>query len=209
MTVSPDSRAQPAENEMEEVMREEIVADAEAEALRLAVCFARQAVAGNRWITQRGEPVAARAPLALEEIPLPDPATLSLADDFSVFLHAKVPEALKRQAMRQLFAQAHFNIVDGLDVCMEDFNALPDLPRDELALLRHAREVLDTTPQQALRPAQASAHDARPRTKTMARWSAPCRARPSALCKSKRPPTLRRQRNSQRRSPCRPKAVTK
>ncbi len=29
-------------------------------------------------------PVAARAPVAVEEIPLPEPATLSLADDFTV-----------------------------------------------------------------------------------------------------------------------------
>jgi hypothetical protein len=33
----------------------------------------------------------------------------------------------------------------------------PSLPRDELALPRHAREVLDPTPQQALRQAQAAA----------------------------------------------------
>ncbi len=118
------------------------------------MCFARQTVAGNRWITQRGDLVG---PVAVEEIPLPDPATLSLADDFSVVLRAKVPEALKRQAMRQLFEQPHFNVVDGLNVYMEDFNAIPEFPRDELALPRHAREVLDPTPQQALRQAQAAA----------------------------------------------------
>lgn len=89
----------------------------------------------SRWM-DAGESVE-RLPLparagpaadAAEEIPLADPATLSLADDFSAFLRAKVPEALKRQAMRQLFSQAHFKVVDGLEVYMEGSSSL--IPRD-------------------------------------------------------------------------------
>ena len=110
----------------------------------------KQAVARGETPPEPAPPVAPAAAVVPDEPPLPDPATLSLADDFSGFLRARVPEALKRQAMRQLFAQPHFNVVDGLDVYMEDFNALPDLPPAERALLKHAREVLDPTPQQAL-----------------------------------------------------------
>ena len=116
----------------------------------------KQAVARGETPPEPAPPVAPAPVAVADEPPLPDPATLSLADDFSGFLRAKVPEALKRQAMRQLFAQPHFNVVDGLDVYMEDFNALPDLPPAERALLKHAREVLDPTPQQALGPVVAA-----------------------------------------------------
>jgi len=95
------------------------------------------------------EPVPVVAPPAapaVEEPPLPDPTTLTLADDFSVFLRDKVPPALKRKAMQHLFSHPEFNEVDMLDVYMEDFNLVPDLGKDEFDLVRHAKSVLDPTP---------------------------------------------------------------
>ena len=89
---------------------------------------------------------AAPAGTAEPEAPLPDPATLTLADDFSAFLRPKVSAALKQQAMKQLFAQAHFNQVDMLDVYMDDYNLIPDLPAAELDLMQHARKILNPEP---------------------------------------------------------------
>jgi len=89
------------------------------------------------------------APVA-EELPLPDPATLTLADDFSVFLRDKVPPALKRKAMQHLFSHPEFNEVDMLDVYMEDFNLVPDLSKEDFALVKHAKAVLDPTPSEAV-----------------------------------------------------------
>ncbi|MBT0959897.1 DUF3306 domain-containing protein [Denitromonas iodatirespirans] len=100
------------------------------------------------------EPVAAPVPPPpadeRETPPLPDPAGLTLADDFRGFLRPKVPAALKRQALTQLFSQAHFNQVDGLDVYMDDYNLVPDLNDADRGLLRHARAVLDPTPSETL-----------------------------------------------------------
>lgn len=99
------------------------------------------------------EPVPAvvpPAPPGVEEPPLPDPTTLTLADDFSVFLRDKVPPALKRKAMQHLFSHPEFNEVDMLDVYMEDFNLVPDLSKEDFALVRHARAVLDPTPPEAV-----------------------------------------------------------
>ncbi|TVO67370.1 DUF3306 domain-containing protein [Denitromonas ohlonensis] len=104
------------------------------------------------------EPVVAPAPVGAsvpapdprDERPLPDPASLTLADDFSAFLRPKVPAALKRQAMAQLFSHAHFNQVDGLDVYMDDYNLIPDMDDADRSLLRHARAVLDPTPAKTL-----------------------------------------------------------
>jgi hypothetical protein len=104
------------------------------------------------------EPVAPLAPLsasgaavdARDALPLPDPASLTLADDFSAFLRPKVPAALKRQAMAQLFSDPHFNQVDGLDIYMDDYNLIPDMDDAYRGLLRHARSVLDPTPARTL-----------------------------------------------------------
>lgn len=85
-------------------------------------------------------------PPNVEEPPLPDPTTLTLADDFSVFLRDKVPPALKRKAMQHLFSHPEFNEVDMLDVYMEDFNLVPDLSKEDFALVKHAKAVLDPTP---------------------------------------------------------------
>ncbi len=103
------------------------------------------------------EPVPAPAPAAVtppadprDALPLPDPASLTLADDFSAFLRPKVPAALKRQAMAQLFSDPHFNQVDGLDVYMDDYNLIPDMDDTYRGLLRHAKSVLDPTPAKTL-----------------------------------------------------------
>lgn len=77
---------------------------------------------------------------------LPDPATLSFDDDFTRYLGAQVPAALKRTAMAKLFSDPCFNQMDGLDVYVEDYNLVPDLPAAERDLLAHAKAVLDPTP---------------------------------------------------------------
>jgi hypothetical protein len=61
-----------------------------------------------------------------------------------------VPPALKRKAMQHLFSHPEFNEVDMLDVYMEDFNLVPDLSKEDFALVRHARAVLDPTPPEAV-----------------------------------------------------------
>jgi hypothetical protein len=103
----------------------------------------KHSVAGN---TAPPEPAA--PPPVIETPPaptLPDPAALDFNADFSAYLQARVPAALKRQAMQRLFADPVFNQMDGLDIYIEDYNLIPDLPPAEAALLQHAREVLFPT----------------------------------------------------------------
>jgi hypothetical protein len=94
------------------------------------------------------EPAPPPAPTAPATAPadLPDPATLGFDDDFSAYLGAQVPAALKRAAMAKLFADPGFNQMDGLDVYIEDYNLVPNLPAAERDLLAHAREVLSPGP---------------------------------------------------------------
>jgi hypothetical protein len=78
------------------------------------------------------EPLAAEpAPLpapALEPAPaapplptLADVALLHRDSDFSRFVVPGVDEGVKRAAMKKLFADPHFNVMDGLDTYIDDY----------------------------------------------------------------------------------------
>jgi hypothetical protein len=80
--------------------------------------------------------LAAAAPAPVEAQPLPPVESLSLASDFRPFLAEKVDEAVKRAALRKLFADPHFNAMDGLDIYIGDYSQpdpLPDGLLDKLA----------------------------------------------------------------------------
>jgi len=56
---------------------------------------------------------------------LPPVESLTIDSDFTPFFQPKVGEALKRQALKQLFRDPQFNVMDGLDVYVGDYS-LPD-----------------------------------------------------------------------------------
>jgi hypothetical protein len=74
---------------------------------------------------------------------LPPLATLTPASDFSAFLKDEVDEALRRQALKKLFADPRFNCMDGLDVYIDDYSLPAPIPSAALARLRHARALLN------------------------------------------------------------------
>jgi len=60
-----------------------------------------------------------------QRLGLPDPETLQEGDDFKAFLDSRVPERLKRIALRRLWrSNPLFNIRDGLDDYDEDYRAI-------------------------------------------------------------------------------------
>lgn len=106
----------------------------------------------SRWSRRKraveaGEPPGPGRPREVPAVDLPDPATLGFDADFSAYLGARVPAALKREALGKLFADPSFNRMDGLDVYIEDYNLTPLLPVAERDLLTHARALLDPTPE--------------------------------------------------------------
>ena len=44
------------------------------------------------------------------------------AADFSVFMHGDVDQTVQRAAMRKLFSDPHFNVMDGLDIYIDDYS---------------------------------------------------------------------------------------
>jgi hypothetical protein len=81
------------------------------------------------------------APSALEA-QLPPVEGLTLASDFTGFLKEEVSEALRRQALHKLFADPHFNRMDGLDIYIDDYSLPDPIPPEAMAKLKHAREWL-------------------------------------------------------------------
>jgi hypothetical protein len=63
---------------------------------------------------------------------LPSLESVSLEADFTPFMQAKVPEALKRQALKTLFKDAHFNTMDGLDTYIDDYTKFEPISAADL-----------------------------------------------------------------------------
>jgi hypothetical protein len=74
-------------------------------------------------------PEGSAMPAAVAEPPpLPDVASLTHESDFTGFMREGVPEPLKRQALKTLFQDPRFNVMDGLDVYIDDFSKPDPLP---------------------------------------------------------------------------------
>jgi hypothetical protein len=74
---------------------------------------------------------AAAATLPAPPADLPAVESLSFDSDFSLFLQPKVDEQLRRQALKRLFSDPRFNVMDGLDVYIDDYGK-PDPIAPEL-----------------------------------------------------------------------------
>jgi hypothetical protein len=94
-------------------------------------------------------PVAnAPAPLATSPAPLPpEPALPTLADaqaltpqsDFSTFVLRGVAPEVRNTAMKKLFADPHFNVMDGLDIYIDDYTQPSPMPAAMLRRMASAK----------------------------------------------------------------------
>jgi hypothetical protein len=82
----------------------------------------------------------AAAPVAA---PLPPIDSLSLASDFTPFLKPGVDDSLRRQALRKLFGQPAFNVMDGLDVYVDDYGKPDPIAPEVVRQLVQARYLFD------------------------------------------------------------------
>ncbi len=92
-------------------------------------------------------PVAAGVDAGTETPPRPlptleDAARLTPDADFSAFVARGVDKSVQRLALKKLFADPHFKVMDGLDTYMHDYNKAAPLAPAMLASLKHAPDVL-------------------------------------------------------------------
>lgn len=73
---------------------------------------------------------------------LPPLDKLTLDSDYGGFFHPKVDEKLRRAALKRLFSDPHFNVMDGLDVYIDDYSKNEPIPAAMLAGLRQAQNIL-------------------------------------------------------------------
>jgi len=74
---------------------------------------------------------------------LPPVESLTIDSDFTAFLQPKVDEALKRQALKQLFRDPRFNVMDGLDVYIDDYSIPSPIAPDIVKQLVQGRYIFD------------------------------------------------------------------
>src|SRR5690606_6257185 len=72
-----------------------------------------------------------------------DVASLTPDSDFSRFVKKDVDEAVKRSALKKLFTNPHFNVMDGLDIYIDDYNKFTPMTPALLASLNHAKDLLN------------------------------------------------------------------
>lgn len=97
--------------------------------------------------------VAAEQPAATGEPAAPTPAdqtgaappdlpaieSLTPQADFTPFMQARVPAALKNAALKKLFTDPHFNVMDGLDIYIDDYTKSDPIPLEMLRKLAQSR----------------------------------------------------------------------
>jgi hypothetical protein len=109
-----------------------------------------------------GRAPAAPSPVVSPEPPSPPPPTLDDVEtltpqaDFSRYVKADVEPGVQRAALKKLFADPHFNVMDGLDVYIDDYNTPDPLPKSMLRQMVQSRllGLFDETPPAA--PADAA-----------------------------------------------------
>jgi hypothetical protein len=106
----------------------------------------------DRWSRVKSEtreareaPVQSTPAAPVSEAPpvLPPTETLTFDSDFTAFFHPKVEEGVRRAALRRLFSDPHFNVMDGLDVYIDDYSRSEPIPAAMLAALNQAQRILD------------------------------------------------------------------
>ena len=110
---------------------------------------AKAAAVGTAPTAPATTPPPAVAPAAGEPAspahrdPLPPVESLTIDSDFSAFMQPEVDETLKRQALKQLFRDPRFNVMDGLDVYIDDYSRPDPIDPDIVRQMVQGRYIFD------------------------------------------------------------------
>jgi hypothetical protein len=92
-------------------------------------------------VPQRPQPTPRSAPDATP--PLPPIESLTIDSEFAAFFKPEVPETTKRAALKQLFRDPRFNIMDGLDVYIGDYSQPDPISPEIMKQLLHTRHIFN------------------------------------------------------------------
>jgi hypothetical protein len=101
----------------------------------------------DRWSRLKKEPPEAKPPAAVAEKKeepapvLPPIEELKPDSDFKPFMNAKVDPVTRRDALKKLFADAHYNIPDPFEAYSEDYTKSEPIPEAMLKAINRVRDV--------------------------------------------------------------------
>ena len=134
--------------------------EAVAEAPRPVVPAAPAAPPAPPAVVEPARPVAPVGDSVPPAPTLEDAARLTPTSDFSAFVSQGVDKDVRRLALKKLFADPHFNVMDRLDMYMDDYNKPDPVSATMLAALEHARGVLRRPEEVQAELARLAARDA-------------------------------------------------
>ncbi len=85
-------------------------------------------------------------------------ANLTPDSDFGQFMRQEISEEIRRKAMKTLFADPHFNVMDGLDIYIDDYSISEPIPEAMMATLQQAKELLFDQAEQTAEDPEAPAN---------------------------------------------------
>ena len=126
------------------------------------------------------QPAAAPVPPEPAAPPLPtlqDAQSLSIDSDFKPFASRAVAPEVRNAAMKKLFTDPHFNVMDGLDIYIDDYNTPDPMPASMLRKMASAHFLGLVEEEKKPQPATAGPVPA-PETTTVPAASAPAATEP-------------------------------
>jgi len=84
-------------------------------------------------------PVPGEAPAEKKLLTLDDVQLLNKDSDFKPFMASDVGPQVRNAAMKKLFADPHFNVMDGLDIYIDDYSKSDPIPESMLRQMTSAK----------------------------------------------------------------------
>ena len=85
------------------------------------------------------EPAPAEVPAEKKLLTLDDVKLLNKDSDFKPFMASEVGPDVRNAAMKKLFADPHFNVMDGLDIYIDDYSISDPIPESMLRQMASAK----------------------------------------------------------------------
>jgi hypothetical protein len=100
------------------------------------------------------EPAEPLKPLSLDDV-----KDLTKESDFKPFMNRSVEPGVRNAAMKKLFADPHFNVMDGLDIYIDDYSKPDPLPLSMLRQMTSAKflKLFDDDEEEAQKAKDAAA----------------------------------------------------
>ena len=95
--------------------------------------------AANAAVVTQAPPATDVAPEPVRELSLDDAKLLTKDSDFKPFMASNVGPEVRNAAMKKLFADPHFNVMDGLDIYIDDYSISEPIPESMLRQMTSAK----------------------------------------------------------------------